>query len=152
MSGKQLFYVKAAVGLVAAIPLFWFCASTIESTLERFGGLGFIHWIIGLGALGLGLLGSWATGIGIIDRRALSRYRASPNDAFEDGQVVVLSGSLRVDGEPLVAPFSRTACAAHSYRISGQRRRQTSTGTDTRAQLCMLGIHLAPAISRLPSW
>jgi hypothetical protein len=118
---------------------------TFEATAERFGKIALIAWFIGLALVVTGTIALWAAAVSLGDVRNIRRYRVDSAGPFEEGQTVALAGRLCVEGEPLTAPFSGTRCAAYRYRITGQTRRTTSSGTGTRGQLCLLGAALASA-------
>lgn len=143
--GKQRFILKAILAMVVIVGALTLISVSVEATTARFGKIGWIPWLIGFFTFAAGLLAAWATIISILDWRALKRYRADPSDIFSDGQTVALSGQVRVDGEPLAAPFSQKPCAAFSYQVTGQRRGGGSSTSQYRQQLCLLGYHLLPA-------
>lgn len=140
--GREQFIFKAVLvfaGMVVALSLIGFSGHALS---ERFGGIGWVYLIAGVLAAAAGAIVIWASVITALDRRDLRRYRAEPEDHFEGGQNVALSGTIGVDGEPLQAPFSGVACAAYRYQVMGKHR-----GSDNhdRSHLCLLGFALADA-------
>lgn len=141
---KEQFIFTAIMFILLLIAFLFLITMCWEAAKERFGTPGFIPVIIGALTLFGGGLVSWGTVITWLDRRALRRYRTDPKSAFEIGQVVALSGYVRVNGTPLEAPFSQTPCAAYRYQVTAQRRNIRSNNS-TRQQLCLLGFALSDA-------
>lgn len=140
--GSERFILTVVLGFAGMIVALTLIGISASATTQRFGGIGWAYLIIGVLAVAAALIVVWATVITSLDRRDLKRYRADPDDAFWPGQVVALSGCIRVEGEPLTAPFSGTACAAYNYQVTGQHR---DLDNHDRAQLCLLGFALADA-------
>lgn len=141
--GRERFILKVALVVPLLIGALTGVGLSVDATTGRFGGLGWLLIIPGVLAAAAGALGGWATAITWLDRRGLRRRRADPNDQFEDGQWVALSGKVRISGQPLVTPLSEKLCAAFSYKITGEAR--SGSDNHNRQQLCLLGFGLADA-------
>ncbi|MDO3381625.1 hypothetical protein [Gilvimarinus algae] len=142
--GKQIFIAKAVAALVIFMVFAVVVSQSVEATTRRFGGMGWVPLIIGVLSLVAGLLVAWGTVLTWLDRRNLRLYRVDPNAAFKDGQTLALSGEVKVQGEPLISPFSDKPCAAFSYQVTGQTRSPSSN--HNVQQLCLLGFHMRPAV------
>jgi hypothetical protein len=104
------------------------------------GGIGLAAGIIAGASLAFGLtLAYWV----LVDWRNLGiiRRAAQSGAVLEDGDVVAFEGVVRVDGEPMTAPFSGEACAAYAYVVSysrpGPKRRSVR-------QVLAEGFHMVP--------
>ena len=141
--GSMQFIFKATLTFLVMVIGLVLLSISVEQTTARFGSVGWIHWLVGLGLFAIGVIAVWATVITGLDRRALRAHRVDPEGPLEDGQIVALTGRVRVQGEPLKAPFSGTPCACFNYRVSGLR---SSSDNGTRGQLCLLGFEITPAV------
>jgi len=128
--------------LVPAVLLLAMLFGVVLFVGGRLGGMGGVLLGILAGAcivLGV-LLGYWNL-VDWTNLRTIRRTAGSTPAAWADGSVIAAEGLVRVDGEPLVAPFSRTPCAAYTYVLSHDR--QSSTRGGRRRQLLAQGYHLA---------
>ncbi|NBB91977.1 MAG: hypothetical protein GVY32_02270 [Gammaproteobacteria bacterium] len=143
-TGQVIFVIKVAFALGLCVLCLLLITLSVNATTARFGAVGWVPLIAGILMLAAGLIVTWATAITVLDLRALRRYRADPDDRFEDGQTVALSGRVVTEGDALIAPFSQRPCAGYRYQVTAQRR---DPGPDrgTRQQLCLLGFHLERA-------
>ena len=132
--------------ILAAIVFLMFADWSQRSLISRFGNWGWLPWLMGGLSLFFGLLLAHATLGRFLDRRALRIHQVDPESALADGQQVALTGRILMEGDPVIAPFSRTRCAAYSYRVTGERLSRTDSSSHTRKQLCLIGYALGHAV------
>lgn len=137
------FFVKVTLALATIIVVLYLFSVSVEANTARFGQTAWIALIPGMLAFVGGIFVTWANAITWMDRRALKRYRASPDQFMQNGQTVALSGKIIVEGQPLISPFSETPCAGYTYKITGEGR-ESSNRTSNR-RLCLFGYHLTHA-------
>jgi hypothetical protein len=140
MKGKLRFLSKIAMILV----LFLLVASCIGYITNRMGEGWGLFWAILAGiSLGLGVtLFYWV----LVDWRNLKiarKHKPSDLSGWKDRELVCVSGTAKVDGVPLISPFTKTLCAVYQYEVITRVRRagdSTSTTQKTVAQ----GFHMKP--------
>ena len=137
------FFVKVTLALAMIIVVLYLFSVSVEANTARFGQIAWIALIPGMLAFVAAIFVTWSNTIIWMDRRALRRYRATPDQIMLDGQTVALSGKIIVEGQPLISPFSETPCAGYTYKITGEGR-ESSNRTSNR-RLCLFGYHLTHA-------
>jgi hypothetical protein len=143
---RKRFIAQSVIFILAAIVFLTYIGWSQEATTSRFGNLGWVPWTIGCLSLFFGLLLTHATAGRFLDRQALRIHQVDPESVLVDGQQVALSGRIRVEGDPVEAPFSGTRCAAYSYRVTGQGSSGSGSSNHSRKQLCLIGYALCPAV------
>lgn len=138
------FIGQSVLFILLAVVFLSFAGWSQEATTSRFGNLGWIPWMMGCLSLFFGLLLARTTIGTFLDCRNLRIHRVTPETALADGQHVAISGRIRVEGDPVKAPFSGTECAAYSYRVTGERAAPHASEL-TRKQLCLTGYALSSA-------
>jgi hypothetical protein len=93
------------------------------------------------GCLVFGLLLAYWTAVDWLNLRVIRKSRGA-TPALRDGDVVAIDGIVRVDGEPMTAPFSGAPCAVYTYVASYSRQSVHGPGT-TRTVLAQ-GFHMVP--------
>jgi len=137
------FFVKVTLALATITVVLYMFSVSVEANTSRFGQTAWIALIPGMLAFVGGIFVTWANAIIWMDRRALKRYRISPDQIMLDGQTVALSGKIIVEGQPLISPFSETPCAGYTYKITGEGRERSNSSSNRR--LCLFGYHLTHA-------
>jgi hypothetical protein len=135
--------VRFLASLVPAIGLFVGFFAVIGIVRLRFdGGLGLALGIVSGGSLALGLLLGYWNVVDWRNLRVIRRSRGGGGSALRDGDVVAIEGIVRTQGDPMIAPFSRTPCAAYAYVVSYSRE-SSSRGGRERLVLAQ-GLHMVP--------
>lgn len=134
------FIRRALVGLM----FFALCGAAVSIGSDVFGKTGaviaFIAYLVFLfGVVGLwGAVGDWRV------YRLLQQGRLRLEGTVTAGDRVAMSGRLRIDGEPLISPFSRQPCAAYTYVVTGSRRLASGSGASKQQQLALQGFAMQP--------
>lgn len=142
---RTRFIIQSVLFILAAIVFLLFADWSQWSLTSRFGNWGWVPWFMGGLSLFFGLLLAHATLGRFLDRGALRVHQIDPESALADGQQVALTGRILMEGDPVISPFSRTRCAAYSYRVTGERLR-TDSSNHSRRQLCLIGYALGHAV------
>ena len=127
--------------LPAFLLLFGFMAVVGVVSTRLHGMLGVLVGILAGGCLALGLLLGYWIAADWLNLRVIRRTGRPDASAFRDGEVVAFEGVVRVDGEPMTAPFSRTACAAYTYVVAGSR--YSAVGRRSQRYVLAQGFHMA---------
>jgi hypothetical protein len=102
---------------------------------------GVVVGILAGGCLTLAVLLGYWNAADWLNLRVVRRATRPRAPALRDGEVVAFEGVVRVDGEPLTAPFSRTPCAAYTYVVAGSR--YSVVGGRSERYILAQGFHMA---------
>jgi hypothetical protein len=73
-----------------------------------------------------------------LNLRAIRAAQRPGGHQLRDGAVVAVDGVVRVEGEPMVSPFTATRCAAYTYEVSYSKR----SGRRRKRVVLAQGFHL----------
>jgi len=134
--------------LIPAFILLFGLMGVVTVVTERVeGGVGIAMGVVSAICLLLGILLVYWCAVDWLNLRVIHRSLREPS--FADGDVVAFSGMTRIDGEPMVSPFTKTPSAAYTYIVSAQRR-SVRRGRHVRTVLAQ-GFHMLPTQITGPS-
>jgi len=106
------------------------------------GGWGLALAIIGGSSLVLALMLAYWTAVDWLNLRVIRGRLVDTDPRAHDGEVVAVEGVVRVDGEPMPAPFSGTPCAAYTYVLAAAQHSSHRGGA--RRRVIAQGFHMVP--------
>ena len=131
VKGLNASVARTARFLVSLVPAFvlllGFLGIVSAAAARLEGGVGLAISIIAGTCLVVGILLSYHIGVDWLNLRVIRSGHSKGDSALCDGRIVVFSGVVRVDAEPMRAPFKGTPSAAYTYIVeyaSRHRRRQ----------------------------
>lgn len=125
---------------LAALVLFGFFAVVFVISSRIQGFVGVAVGIFAGACLALGVLLAYWTFADWLNLGIIRKKLRAGNSTLRDGEVVAFDGVVRIDVEPMIAPFSGTPCAAYTYVVAGSRQ-SISRGGGVRAEIAQ-GFHL----------
>jgi hypothetical protein len=138
---NRLFYLSVA-GQIGVIVLIILVTSVAAEPMQ--GGLGTAVAVTGAVCLGFAFLLGKALMTDWLAQRALGKSMLTGPTLPEPGTTVAFEGIARVEGSPLVSPFSGHSCCAYSYLVAGRRRAISGGSSTTRRANSLQGFALAP--------
>jgi hypothetical protein len=93
------------------------------------GWVGTAVGIVAGASLALGLLLAYWVFFDWLNLRVI-RKTLRGGSALRDGEVVAFDGFVRIEGEPMISPFSGTPCAAYTYFVASSRESSPRSGRE----------------------
>lgn len=129
------------LSLIPAFVLFFGLIAVVTMVTERVaGGIGIAMGLVSGVSLVFGLLLVYWSAVDWLNLRIIRRSLHEPS--FFDGDVIGFSGVTRVEGEPMISPFTKTPSAAYTYVVSAQRYSARRQGR--RRHVLAQGFHMLP--------
>jgi hypothetical protein len=122
--------VRFLTSLLPAALLFVLFVVIVGFVGTRFDGMpGVLLGLLAAGCVVLAIVLAHSVLVASQNLRVIRAAQQPGGHELRDGAVVALDGVVRVEGEPMVSPFTATRCAAYTYersyeKRSGRRRQQ----------------------------
>jgi len=128
--------IPAFVLMIAVFAVITFIAVRLDS------GFGVVLGIITGGCFGFGVMLAYWNTVDWVNLRIIQKQLVHGRVDFQDGQLMAFSGTIRVDGAPMVSPFTQKACAAYTYIIAVSRQKNVRSGSSR--QVLAQGFQMLP--------
>lgn len=134
-------FSRFLASLVPAVVLFALFGGVVALVVSAIPSLtGVLVGAAAGGCLVLGILLAYRNAVDRNNLKIIRRPAIEGQADWTDGAVVAVEGAVRVDGEPMVSPFTATPCAAYTY-VVWTGRRSSISDRDVRVVLAQ-GFHM----------
>ena len=135
-ASKGPFYLKVILGLIVIMSALM-SVTYINDVIP--GGLGLTIALLFPICMGIGVTLLYFVVADRINLKILNHFNSGTNKKFIDGEIIGFCGEVHCEGEPMISPFTDTACAAYTYSIS---KSVSKTEGGTRSFLLAMGLHM----------
>ncbi len=128
--------IPALILMITVFTIITFIATRVDN------GIGTVLGIIAGGCFGFGVLLVYWNAVDWVNLGIIRKQPVQKTTDFQDGQLVAFSGTVRVEGAPMVSPFTQQECAAYTYTIAVSRQTRANRGGSRK--VLAQGFHMLP--------